>query len=245
MVYRIAVCDDSEIHNMEILKLIKEFSLGKDIKTQIDIFHDGLEFISAAMQVKYDVALLDVDMPRMNGIGAAKIVRKKDPNLVIIFVTNYEGFTYDACEVEAIGYILKPVQKDKLFRIMGRAYSIVHDIRTSHKENLITITTQYENVQIDMNKIVRLSKFRNTIQILMVSGKEYIWYQTMKYAQQILDERYFVEVYRGIIVNTRFIKNIADEWIELEFNKQRENVPVSKRKSAEVKKLYYKRKAYI
>ena len=52
-------------------------------------------------------------------------------------------------------------------------------------------------------------------------------------------------VYRGIIVNTRFIKNIADEWIELEFNKQRENVPVSKRKSAEVKKLYYKRKAYI
>ena len=77
------------------------------------------------------------------------------------------------------------------------------------------------------------------------SGKEYIWYQTMKYAQQVLDERYFVEVYRGIIVNIRFIKNIAEEWIELEFNKQKENVPVSKRKAAEVKKLYYKRKVYI
>lgn len=241
MVYRLAICDDSTPHNMELLKLVNAFAQKRHLKILIDIYNDGLDFVVAAEKIKYDIAFLDVEMPRMGGLAAAKIIRKKDLDMVFIYITNYPGFSFDTCEMEAIGYLVKPVDVEKLYRMMKRAFSIAHDVRKEHESKWIDITNQYETVPINTREIVYLEKYKNAIQIYMNDGKNYTWYQTIKEAVKLLDEREFVEVYRGVIVNVRYVEKIGEDEILLNCKNQKAKVPISKRKAPEIKKLYYQR----
>ena len=59
-----------------------------------------------------DIALLDIDMPKMNGLVLAAEIKKKLPDIAIILLTGYSQFAVDAFELHALGYLLKPVTKE-------------------------------------------------------------------------------------------------------------------------------------
>ena len=71
-----------------------------------------------------DIALLDIDMPKMNGLTLAAEIKKKLPDMAIIFLTGYSQFALDAFEVHALGYLLKPVTKEKLAENIAYAISL-------------------------------------------------------------------------------------------------------------------------
>ncbi len=71
-----------------------------------------------------DIALLDIDMPKMNGLVLAAEIKKKLPDIAIILLTGYSQFAVDAFELHALGYLLKPVTKEKLAENIAYALSI-------------------------------------------------------------------------------------------------------------------------
>jgi DNA-binding LytR/AlgR family response regulator len=78
------------------------------------------EALSLAQALHYDVVFLDVEMPAMSGLEAARLVRDRPGAPVIVFVTAHEQYALDAFSVEAFDYLLKPVEPERLARVVRR-----------------------------------------------------------------------------------------------------------------------------
>ena len=117
---KILVADD-EGYEREILAEILDKRFGRE--AEVRMVENGRLAVDAAALWAADVALLDIEMPGINGIDAAKQILAQHPGCKIIFVTAYSLFTYahEAVKLGACDYILKPVDPDDVERAVRRA----------------------------------------------------------------------------------------------------------------------------
>lgn len=89
--------------------------------TDFNLFLNGEEAIEWTKSNEVDVAFLDVEMAKVQGISMAKKLREVKPDIFIIFVTAYTQYALDAFSVDAIGYILKPYSVEELQKQLDKA----------------------------------------------------------------------------------------------------------------------------
>ena len=82
---------------------------------------DGRMALELAEQLKHHVVFLDVEMPEMSGVEAARAIQDLDPNIIIIFATAFEGYMGDAFEVYAFDYLMKPFKVERVIQTLERA----------------------------------------------------------------------------------------------------------------------------
>ena len=102
--------DDEEM----ILDLTVSFMEESGYFDEVRGFLSGSEAMAYMEENNVDLALLDVDMPEIDGMTLAGMIREKNPQAVIIFLTGYSEYALKAFSLHADGYLLKPVTKDKL-----------------------------------------------------------------------------------------------------------------------------------
>ena len=119
---QIAICDD-EIKELERTCVMVE--RYREQKPELDISlrkfassYDLLEAIDA--RGRFDVYLLDILMPNINGIEAGAAIRQKDGAAVLVYLTSSPDFALDSYQVEAQGYLLKPFSEQALFQILNK-----------------------------------------------------------------------------------------------------------------------------
>ena len=122
MYYQIAICDDSKIDTQYITNFVKCWAQEANISVHIDAFPSAEVFLFHYEEKKdYDILLLDVEMGAMDGVTLAKTLRKENDTIQIVFLTGYSDYISEGYEVDALHYLLKPVQKEKLFSVLYRA----------------------------------------------------------------------------------------------------------------------------
>ena len=102
------------------------------ILTDISGFESSREALEWAKQSRVDLALLDIQMPEMDGITLATRLREYDPDIKIIFVTGHECYAVDAFRLHADGYMIKPVEQQRLEREIEYVLSDLHRENQSH-----------------------------------------------------------------------------------------------------------------
>ncbi len=122
---RIIIVDDHPIFIDGLSNLLKN---EPDI-TVVGAAHNGRELIEILKTIEVDIVLLDINMPIMDGIEAAKIIHSNFPNLKVIMLTMYDepGFIKECLDSGAKGYVLKNIDKDDLIKAIesvssGKAY---------------------------------------------------------------------------------------------------------------------------
>ncbi|MCR5215365.1 MAG: AraC family transcriptional regulator [Lachnospiraceae bacterium] len=124
--YKILVADDEPIERMVVIKKIRKYFEG-----QLEVVSavNGREAIEKFNSEGCQIALLDINMPGINGLEAAKCIRKDHKDSVIIFLTAYDDFNYarTAITVKALDYLLKPADDKDL---NGCIYEAIHQIDT-------------------------------------------------------------------------------------------------------------------
>ena len=117
---KILIADD-EGYEREILAEILDKRFGREV--EIRMVENGRLAVDAAALWAADVALMDIEMPGINGIDAAKQILAQRPECKMIFVTAYSLFSYahEAVKLGACDYILKPVDPDDVERAVRRA----------------------------------------------------------------------------------------------------------------------------
>ncbi len=125
---RIAVCDDDKAAREHIVSLIQE--QGAD--TEITAFAGGEEMLRA--KEEFDIMFLDIEMEGTSGLETARRLRRIEEKegrekSVLIFVTGYERYVYDAFDVSAFQYLLKPLQKERFAAIFARAWKEASAVR--------------------------------------------------------------------------------------------------------------------
>ncbi len=134
---RIAVCDDSPQFLQTAAALVKKWSEEQNIPIELQRFGNGDEFLKANEISRFDIVFLDIIMPFLNGMEAAEELRKKDTAIRIIFLTSSPEFALDSYSVKAQGYLLKPVDYEKI----SAALNDCAEFLSSEPENLILKTS--------------------------------------------------------------------------------------------------------
>lgn len=115
---KIAVCDDDSQELERISALIDTYKRESKVPLTYKTFRSATELISSMGSSDYDILLLDILMPGINGMQAAHEIRAFDAGVKIVFLTSSPEFAVESYAVKAYDYILKPVSKDKLFSIL-------------------------------------------------------------------------------------------------------------------------------
>ena len=109
---RILIADDERLIVEDLIHEVRELYPSPDVV--IDGTSSALDAARMAEEEEYDVALLDIDMPDMDGINLARHLISSCPAVNIIFVTGYEAYALEAHEVYCSAFLVKPVSKRKL-----------------------------------------------------------------------------------------------------------------------------------
>lgn len=105
---------------INILKHMNKVVSAMDDLEVLGAFHIPEEALEAFADIWPDVVLLDIEMPRLNGLELARKMLERKPELLVIFLTAYNHYALNAYDVGAIGYLLKPVMREDLERIINR-----------------------------------------------------------------------------------------------------------------------------
>lgn len=112
---RVAIIEDEEKYIGEFREYIKRYCAEKKETSDVQVFGNGMDFISDYTG-GFDLVLMDIAMPHMNGLEAARRLRKIDASVCLIFVTTLAQYAIKGYEVNAFDFLVKPVGYD-LFRI--------------------------------------------------------------------------------------------------------------------------------
>ena len=109
--YRIAIVEDNTKSAEKLKRYLKRFSQERDIPLKYSAFVNGIDFISD-YKADFDVVLMDIEMPHMDGMTAARRLREIDEEVCLIFVTNLAHYAIEGYEVRAMDFLVKPVEYD-------------------------------------------------------------------------------------------------------------------------------------
>ena len=112
-VLSIAICDDNPMFLEEAVSMLSDWP-GKPPGMQYTCFTDGDALLKAHSSTPFDLLLIDVVMPLLNGIEAAQELREQDKQVKIVFLTSSPEFAIDSYKVKVSNYLLKPVEKAAL-----------------------------------------------------------------------------------------------------------------------------------
>lgn len=209
MIYKIAICDDNKPDTDYISSLVKEWADSSKSIVKLKIFQSAEEFLFHYEEDKsYHILLLDIEMGKMNGVELAKKIRAKNKEVQIIFITGYNDYISDGYDVEALHYILKPVDKKKLYEVLCRACE-----KLKKEEAALLLHLSDGMIRVPFYEIRYIEVRANYVTIY---GEEKVTLKTTLSAlEQKLDDRFF-RVGRSYIVNMKYIRKITKSDVILE-----------------------------
>ena len=107
---KILLVDDEQLQLLRLENTVKKILPDAEILS----FTNPKEAYDKTVDIKFDIAFLDIEMPLINGIDLAKKLKKLNPLINVIFVTAYDSYALDAYSIHASGYVMKPVKAEKL-----------------------------------------------------------------------------------------------------------------------------------
>ncbi len=150
---RIAVVDDEQLIRAQLQQYLERFGKEHQERIEVEYFHFPELFLNNYKPV-YDIVLMDIDMPGLNGIETARRMRKLDERVVLLFVTNLAQYALQGYEVDATDFVVKPLSYSKVEYKLLRA---IRHLPPTNRPYLILKTEQgAATVSIDDVKYVEV-----------------------------------------------------------------------------------------
>lgn len=221
---KIAIVDDSVIDMKLIKTYILESRLDVNMK-DIDTFENAEDFMKAFQPNFYDVAFLDIFMPKDSGITLAKFIRERDSRVAIVFNTSSNEFATESYAVRASYYLNKPYTKKHFNQMLDVVFPTTKNIRYLPDEQCFVpeniIFTEYFN-----HRVTIYSDNASPVTSWITQGE---------FCELIADLPYLYQCNRGTIVNFYHVDELTVEGFVMDNG---EVLTISRSKEKESKKLY-------
>ncbi len=144
----IAVVEDDQNYADQIMSYLDRFAQENQLDIRTQCFRDGMEIAEGYTPV-YDVILLDIEMPLLDGMSTAEHIRQKDPDVILIFITNLAQYAIRGYSVNALDYVLKPVGYAAFAMKLQKACRILAGRETRY----VLLTDEQESRRISVSNI--------------------------------------------------------------------------------------------
>lgn len=203
---RIAIIDDEEIFQMQIKMMIQKLSSELEIDFSIDTFSNGPAFIEAIQSCRYDIVFMDIYMPDMDGIETATKMRELTERTFLIFMTASDGHYPDAFSLHAFDYVTKPVNIDRINKVLKEVLD-----HTPMDEAFIKINVGSIEQKVYLRQIVTATTDGHYLDINLDDESQLRVRMTAKeFADCTDNDKRFISINRGIIVNMDAIEDHTD-----------------------------------
>jgi len=235
------IAEDEQLACDELLYLLKEFP---DVEV-LGAARNGLQAVKMIEDLEPDVVFMDVQMPGLDGLGVIRKLQEKGlPLPYFILATAYEQYAVEAFRLEALDYLLKPIEKERLAHTIERARRIQQDKMkaqapeisppsrpAAHRTKLL-IRSANRNLIVDAHDLIYATINDGLITIVATGVEGESNYRTIEELQSNLDPETFWRVHRSYLVNINRIKEVIP-WFKSSYmlrmdDKKQTEIPVSR-----------------
>ena len=198
------------------------------------------EAVSAAIENKPDVIFLDISMPGTSGMKLAETLKNLRHPPVVVFVTAHAEFAADAFDLDAVDYVLKPIESKRLDSALSRVETALAQRdagRNGSEVPRVVIERDGRKTFIPVSDIIYVEARADSSYIVSTQGSSLVGESILSLEHRLTSEG-FLRVHRSYIVNPEFVHdiNVAENGLlELELEQTSSRIPVSRRRMAEVK----------
>lgn len=227
MVYQIAICDDDAAQLAYLGELLHTWAEQREKEVQLECYKSAEALLFALPDMpELQILLLDVEMPGMNGVELARKLRKNHSDMQIIFVTGYADYMAEGYDVAALHYLLKPVDREKLFSVLDRAAEGLH---TQRKTVLLTVDGGPRRFYLD--ELFYLEAFSHTLSLHTRQGM-FSLHMSLGDAEKALG---FFRCHRSYLVNLGAVRQVKKTELLLDNGAA---VPLSRRLYAQANRAF-------
>ena len=232
---RIAVCDDDRKDRDNVYGHVMDYLKEKEIDAQVKVFDHPDTLISECEQFRPHIYILDIVMPMVTGIEAAREIRWNQPDAQIIFATSESSYALESFDVNPINYIMKPVKREKLFSTLDLAFSRVKE----DDEESVAVKVKGGFATFRIREIMYIDYRNHVVTYHLMNGEEQstptLRIGFKEYLEETHKDSVFIRCHESVAVNIAAIDKLTKTDIIL---RNKEVVPVSKSHYGEVAERY-------
>ncbi len=243
------IVDDEQLACDELTYLLRDFPEVEVVATACN----GLEAVQLIRKAEPDLVFLDVHMPGQDGMAVVRELRDSGMELPhFIFVTAYDQYAVEAFRLEAMDYLLKPVDRSRLEETIDRAKRSAQEKKTPepavlpalpqtpHRTKLL-IRNGNRNFIVDAQDVIYATIDNGMITLVATNVEGHSNYRTIEDLQANLDKDTFWRVHRSFLVNIHKIKEVVP-WFKSSYqlrmdDKKHTEVPVSRVQTKRLREL--------
>jgi len=244
------VVDDEQLACDELSYLLKDFPEIEVIATG----SNGLQAVELIQRLEPELVFLDVQMPGLDGTGVVRRLREKDiepPHF--IFVTAHDHYAVEAFRLQAMDYLLKPVDKGRLAESIERARRSIQETKPADtpatakpaiapQRTKLLVRSANRHFIVDANELIYATIDNGLITLVTPNLEGHSTYRTIEDLQANLDRDLFWRVHRSYLVNINRIKEVVP-WFKSSYqlrmdDKKHTEVPVSRVQTRRLRELF-------
>ena len=214
---KVIIAEDDPSMRLVLKRVIMEIS-GVEI---IGESETGKQLVQMTKELKPDVVFVDVDMPEMNGVEAAKVIFDINPKIFIIFATAYDNYTHEAFQVYAFDYLVKPFELERIKQTMNRIIelkaerdnpNIVNQIqpqaKSFHGQKFMIMSNESYSL-VNIHDIVLITREEQKTVIYTNQGAIFSTYENLKQIEKRITTDKLFRCHKGYIINVDFVMEIT------------------------------------
>ncbi len=219
----VAIVDDDRT-NLENLKdYANKYQEEYNENLKITTFQDGAD-IAEEYKAEYDIIILDIKMPFMDGMRAAELIRKVDSDVIIIFITNMAQYAIKGYSVQAMNFLLKPVTYFAFSQELHKAVTLIKE----RKKAYLVIRINSGMARINVDEIEYVESKQHQI-IVHTKNNSYSTRDSMKNVEKFLSPYKFIRCNNSYLINLRYVEGIDQNIVlvggdELQISRPRKKI---------------------
>ena len=217
MNYQVGICDDDEVFLDKLKQSLRKYEQANALLLQIVTYKSGNALLDDYQNHHYNLLVLDVDMPGLNGIEVAQKLRVFDKDVAILYSTIHDDFAREAFQVDATSYLTKPLTDEQLFAKFDLIFKHLALKLKFHNfdDKYLSLTARKKTLHLPYSEILYMTKQRNILTFHTMNGNDFL-YTSLKNVRKHLDSSIFVKINAGEIVNWQKITGIHDTLLCIE-----------------------------
>lgn len=198
--YHIAIVEDEIEYQDQLKEYLRTYQTEHGLEFQVSVYNDGAEILEG-YSPRFDIILLDIEMPKVNGMDAAEQIRTMDESVVLMFITNMASYAIRGYGVGALDFVMKPINYYTFSMKMTRALK-----RVKQKEQKQILLTLPDGVKkLELNEIYFIEVQNRMLYYHTVEG-DYIVRGTMQSAENMMADYPFAKCNHWYLVNLMHVK---------------------------------------